>query len=251
VRELEQELSAGQHQYEMLTQHAGDKLQQAAAQYISVQRAEAEKEARLQQTEEALAKLKQRTKRADGEVQEKTREVTQLRQTVDELDQAFQASKAEIASLAANLSSTMSELALIQQKDEELQAINIRYKEQLVASREAVRQLSQSRDKLDDANQRTAEAQARIKEMEDENTRLKSQLFDSMDMEKQLKAQLAAQGKAFPASNRGDAIKLEQCQRDLLELQRALDTKEHENRELMGICEQLLRDCEQLKRQKK
>ncbi len=80
-----------------------------------------------------------------------------------------------------------------------------------------------------------------------ENQQLKSQLFDSMQVEKALKAQLAGSGQAASAAVLLDAGKVARLQEEVSVLQQALETKENEHKELMAICTDLISQVETLK----
>lgn len=80
-----------------------------------------------------------------------------------------------------------------------------------------------------------------------DNQQLKSQLFDAMQMEKALKAQMAAGG--MSAAALADAGHTARMEAELASLHAALDQKDNEHKELMAICTDLISQVETLKAQ--
>ena len=80
-----------------------------------------------------------------------------------------------------------------------------------------------------------------------ENQQLKSQLFDSFQTEKALKAQM--EGLGMSTLGVGDSAKVARLEGELAVLQSALATKDNEHKELMAICTDLISQVETLKAQ--
>ena len=80
-----------------------------------------------------------------------------------------------------------------------------------------------------------------------ENQQLKSQLFDSFQTEKALKAQMSGLGMS-PAGGVDDA-RAARLESELSVLQTALANKDNEHKELMAICTDLISQVETLKAQ--
>ncbi len=94
-----------------------------------------------------------------------------------------------------------------------------------------------------------------IQKVQAENNDFKTRLFDSLETEKRLRSQLG--GKAIDISSpiggsgggggAANAAKLAQYETEIKSLKAQLETKEHENKELVAICDELLKECETLK----
>ena len=82
-----------------------------------------------------------------------------------------------------------------------------------------------------------------------ENQQLKSQLFDSFQTEKALKAQMVQESLVMSALGVGDSAKGARLEGELAVLQSALATKDNEHKELMAICTRLISQVETLKAQ--
>lgn len=78
-----------------------------------------------------------------------------------------------------------------------------------------------------------------------ENQQLKSQLFDSFQIEKALKAQL--QGMGMSAASVQSAAETARLESEITNLRATLATKENEHKELMAICTDLISQVETLK----
>ena len=81
-----------------------------------------------------------------------------------------------------------------------------------------------------------------------ENQQLKSQLFDSFQTEKALKAQM--EGLGMSTLGVGDSAKVARLEGEMAVLQSALATKDDEHRELMAICTDLISQVETTKAQR-
>jgi len=79
------------------------------------------------------------------------------------------------------------------------------------------------------------------------NQQLKSQLFDSFQTEKALKAQM--EGLGMSTLGVGDSAKVARLEGELAGLQSALATRDNEHKELMAICTDLISQVETLKAQ--
>lgn len=152
--------------------------------------------------------------------------------------------------LLTNLNTTNSnnerELITRRAREEELSGMNERYKQLLTQTRDQVRKLEENQKQNGEGD--VKKLQAEIEKLVNDNRSLKSRLFDVIENEKRLKAQLSSGG-GNAQSEEGTANKLKQCEAELDALRKVLETKEAENKELVNICDELLKDCEELKQQ--
>lgn len=236
--QLETELRKSRDDCELITNHAQEKLNQAADEYRKVVRKEGEKDALLSQIQTELKKLKQRTDTAEARYEESTHEIKRLEQEAAQLDSHLQEKSLESAKLSSNLNSTISELQSVQLRLEEVSALNVRYKEQIVGAREQMRQMHTQRTSQELAEAKLAQQSEEVEKLNEQNRVLKSRLFDN----NQVIAELKKQVQDGAAADSGDA--------DIVaHLRQELEKKENENKELMIMCDELVREVEASKGQ--
>lgn len=154
---------------------------------------------------------------------------------------------------ASHSASTQS-LAETRLRLEESDAVATRYKAQVLELRESSRAASESLERGARAEREASRLAGENAALQSENQQLKSQLFDSFQVEKTLKAALEAQqaqsaggASGGAAANPAAALRIASLEAEVASLRATLLAKETEHKELMTICNDLISQVEMLK----
>lgn len=127
---------------------------------------------------------------------------------------------------------------------EEYAAISQRYKTQLLEQRERIRVLENSASKHEHQESDFGKIMSELEMTVNENRTLKSQLYDSMQVEQQLRNKLEGSGKEIPESI-VDVTRLRQTEQEISQLKAELQAKTAENNELLAMVDSLIRQVEE------
>lgn len=254
LQQTTDELTKSQNQFNLLKKHAEDKLREAAKQYSAITQDAAEKGAVLRQMQSDLQALRTRCNLAESRLRDSESACTELQSRSQTLDQALREREMQLTNLSATNSNNERQLISVKAKAEELSLVNERYKNELIQTREQSRTLLDAAAKSSSAETEVKRMTTEIEKLQADNRSLKSRLFDVMESEKKLRQQLGSSSSPTLGSspNLGGGsddlqAKLKQSEADLGSLREALEAKEKENKELVDICDELLKECEALK----
>jgi len=247
IAQLTEDVLKAQNQYNLLKKHAEDKLKEAAQKFTQTTQDAAEKTSFLRQIQSELQNLKSRCQIAEKRLQDTEHALTEVSNRNEKLEANLREREAQLTTISATNSNNERQLITSRAREEELAAINERYKVQLTTIREEKRKLEEYNAQLTSAGGDVKKITAELDKVASENKTLKSRLFDSMESEKRLKTQV----QSHSSSTTGvDDHKLKQMETELAALREAIETKEAENKELVTICDELLKECESLKQKK-
>jgi len=129
----------------------------------------------------------------------------------------------------------------VRQKQPRKQPFSLRKTYLVPTIKEEKRKLEEYNAQLSSAGGDVKKMTVELEKVAAENKTLKSRLFDSMEAEKRLRAQV------HTTAPGADDHKIKQLEADVSSLKESLETKEAENKELVTICDELLKECESLK----
>lgn len=221
VTELETKLADAERNFEALKVHAGEKLKAAGSQFMQVQKAHTEKTDELRKYKDSNALLKTQVsnlesannemKASQTALQDKLTKAQEIAKQNKQLSAALSAAQAQTNELKAQEATTGAEL-------NEARELAAKLQKQVAGGARAEGMVG----KLNEA----------MKALEQQNTQLKSKLYEQ-----------SSSGGSVGAPD----ARVGQLEGDLLQLSEALETKERENGELVMICEELMKEVEELK----
>lgn len=221
VDALQVQLRESQANFEALKQHAGQKLKAAGSQFIEVQKTAKAKSEAVSSLEDENAILKTKLSNNDKKFNELEANVSDL---TGKLQQA-QEQAATARTLSASLQSKNTEVVSLKGQVEAIRT-------ELATSQGSLKALEQRASAGVRAEGMLVKLNEVMHQLEQENTSLKSKLYE-------------ATSGGGGGGNGGKHT--QQLESDLLLLQSALDKKEKENQEIVMICEELMKEIEQLK----
>lgn len=246
--EVENDLGQAQGNAERLKRVATEKLRKASAEYLRVKSAENEKQEIIGQLRDDLERESQLRQEHEVKLKKLNTDITKNKKSLSDVSAQLKEKSLEIVTQSSILEEQANEVSSLKNRVDELFALNESYKKQILQSREAAHQLDQVRLQLSSREQETQALKASLGRYEVKNDKLKSRLFDLLQTEETLRAQLDAGGgdalALLPPSPGGPSIA--KLSKEVIELQDALDKKESENKELMGICDGLVAQVEAL-----
>jgi len=232
-----------------LKKHAEDKLREAAKQYTVASQDAAEKAAFLRQLQSELQAVRTRCNLAESRLRDSEAACTELTSRSQSLDAALRERELQLTNVSAANSNSERQLITLKAREEELAGINERYKQQLTQLREKERKLEETSGKFATMEVDMKKSGSELDRLATENRSLKSRLFDSLENEKRLRAQHGGGGSVTGTDSELQA-KVKGYEADLVTLRQALETKENENKELLTMCDDLLRQCQALQAKK-
>jgi chemotaxis protein MotB len=260
---LRGENEALRNQYDKLHRQAQEKLSASAEEYRKVLARAAERDLEVQSLQADLDSERSRAQAAEEIANQLNNAAAAAAQRMASVESAGEVARSEVAELRASLRSSAQALAETQARCDEAQQVGQRYKEQILEHREKMRAMDEASSRSLSLERESASRQAELAQVTRENQQLKSQLFDSFQMEKALKAQLAAaatSSSSSPSSGGGAAAaaasaavlsaaesRASKFEAELASLRATLATKDNEHKELMHICTDLISQVETLK----
>lgn len=234
----DEELRKVQLQFQTLKEHAENKLKDAAVQYITVQQSTSQKDTLLVQKQHEVSNLAQRCKGLEARYAECNGRANELQAIADDYEQRLQTKITETATLTSALNTSNGQLGATRHQLAELTDVNQRYKNQVVKARETVRQQATELVRQAQVHADHALLKEKTDRIEEENTRLKSQLFDSATQARSLEERLVARQGGAAGAPEGQVA----------ELKAAVAAKDKQNAELIKICDELLAEVEKHKK---
>jgi chromosome segregation ATPase len=219
-------------------------LKASAQEYMSIRQREQEKDILLSEIRRELQAATEQNIHQQTRLKETDEMCTKLKQEVHQLDNNFKATQHELINVTTQLTTITSAANEYKSQMEEYAAISQRYKTQLLEQRERIRVLESSATKQ---GQQESDYEKMMNEFElvmNENRTLKSQLYDSMQIEQQLRNKLEGSGKEVPESI-VDANRLRQAEQEVLQLKAEVQAKAAENTELLAMVDSLIRQVEE------
>jgi chromosome segregation ATPase len=257
LRVTETDLANARMILEQLRQRAEAKLKAAQQQFTLLQKDNADKAAAIRTLEAELETTRQSAEMYQQQFAQAQAARAQLEDRISKTEKAFADSEARANELNVSLGSVQMEMQTLRRQAQELLTANGIYKEQLSKANEELRQLREDQTILLNAEEEGRKAQRQLQVAVKENQELKSRIFDAMESERKLRAQLASasagagSSAAAAAGGGGDAeAELRKLRAANAELSAALQRKETEKQELVGICDELLRQVEASKKAK-
>lgn len=247
LEKAEASMTEWKEKYDKLKTQASHKIRQAAVVYTGLKKSNEGKEDLVFRLRKEITEARTRAIEDESDLANTTHEVTELRKTMDDVATTLQEKVASFNQVQAQLSNAISQYNLLNANAEEINAVNERYKEQVVQMRGETRQLTEANAQSSRAELGMKRLEQNLMKLKGDNTRLKQQLVACTKIENDLKSQLEGKGIDTSTMSGASGEELEQYEQQYQVMQEALLKKEGENKELMSICEGLMSECEVLK----
>lgn len=210
VEKLRGENDTFRTQYEKLHKQAQEKLSASAQEYRAVLQRIQEKDTSLSQLSAELEHERTRAQAAEDLVSQLQLSATHATTRASTAETAAESLRLENLDLKAQLRGLSAQLAETQQKLEESTGVSARYRDQVLEARERLRDMDDASMRMRNLEMAQARAESDMSSLTKENQKLKSQLFDSFQTEKALKAQLEGQQAAAAfTQRRGEDVSCE------------------------------------------
>jgi len=245
LKVTEGELANAKLFLEQLRQRAENKLKNAHQQYTLVQKDAAEKAIQLRALEAEVDKLRQENAQLQSSFSAAQTARLQQEERAGKLERSLMEYESRMTDLNNSHTAAQMELQTLRRQAQEYVAHNAIYKEQLSTANEELRRLKSDSEVFASMKADNDKLRKLLEVAQKENKELKSRLFDMVELEKKLKAGAARDGGgAAVAVLEHD---LHDSQTKISQLTQALAAKEAENKELVSIADELLREVEALK----
>mmetsp|Transcript_27951 Transcript_27951/g.54338 ORF Transcript_27951/g.54338 Transcript_27951/m.54338 type:complete len:819 (-) Transcript_27951:271-2727(-) len=256
LAESEQELSkqldlskkeSQRHQdlFEQLKKHAESKLQNAAKLYAEMQKLAEQKIAESQQLTSERDNMRQKIGHLEKQLNTAQQNILMMEERSASLARQLHELQQSSASFKQKLFEANNGFQQVKQQNLELIAINERYRLTITELNEKCRTLQGDATKYRSVQDDIKALTQSNSDLMEKNRLLKSRIFDSMEVEKQMQKRIDSLKAGGNSSGSDDQIaELQQEVRKLkVELRNvamAKESKEKENKELVNICDDLL-----------
>jgi len=234
-------------QYDKLRGQAQEKLSASANEYRLLLAKNQEKDAIIQQLNADLQLARTKAQQNEQRLHELESAHSATTQQCARAESNLATKTSELNELRTQLQTVNAQLMETRVKLDESQQVGDRYKAQVVEYREKLRDVDQTQQLSQELEREHTRLSGEVSTLTQENQNLKSQLFDSFQTEKALRAQLEGLGMSQSAVS--DTAARARLEAELATLKQTLATKESEHKELMDICNGLIAQVETLKGQ--